>query len=133
MIHPAIFKLCKLQIDRWKEPDCFNTMGNKIDPKCKEIYDEYKKCFEDWKKETDMKQWYHEGDSQECKAILDDFHFCCKEQMSRMTNAKVPDKVLQARESVLNDRQQNNTNSSQSNQSEINNSAKDTQSTTQNQ
>ena len=86
-------------------------MGNKIDPKCKEIYAEYKKCFEDWRNETDMRQWYHEGDSEECQKILDDFHFCCKEQMSRVTNAKLPDKIAEARESVLNEKKQNDSDS----------------------
>ena len=62
-------------------------MGNGgIDPKCKAIFDRYQDCYKDWKDNTDWRQWRHEGTNEACNELLNEFQFCCKEQVSYITN-----------------------------------------------
>ena len=75
-------------------------MGNKIDPRCKGIYDEYHECWSEWKKETDWRQYYHEGGNEECNELLREFQFCSKEQIARITGYVPAEELMQIREEV---------------------------------
>ena len=75
-------------------------MGNKIDPRCKNIYNEYLECYNEWKKQTDWRQYYHEGHNEECNELLMEFHYCSKEQMARITGYVPADELMKMRDEV---------------------------------
>ena len=75
-------------------------MGNKIDPRCQTIYAEYEKCWNEWKKNTNWREYYHEGQSEECNELLTAFHYCGKEQISKMTGYVPPAELMKMRDEV---------------------------------
>ena len=75
-------------------------MGNKIDPRCKNMYDEYVKCYNEWKNEVDWRTYHHEGHSEECNELLTEFHYCSKEQIARITGYIPPDELMKMREEI---------------------------------
>mmetsp|Transcript_19039 Transcript_19039/g.30227 ORF Transcript_19039/g.30227 Transcript_19039/m.30227 type:complete len:106 (+) Transcript_19039:19-336(+) len=75
-------------------------MGNKLDPRCKSIYEEYYNCYVEWKKNTDWREYYHEGQSEECQEILTEFQYCGKEQISRMTGYVPAAELMQIRDEI---------------------------------
>ena len=75
-------------------------MGNKIDPRCKEIYAQYETCWKDWKKKTDWRHYYHEGQPTECNELLQEFKYCTSEQISRMTGYVPSKELMEIRDEV---------------------------------
>ena len=75
-------------------------MGNKIDPRCKEIYDQYYTCYQDWKKQTEWRQYFHEGHSEECNELLQEFQYCSKEQIARMTGYVPAKELMEIRDEI---------------------------------
>ncbi len=76
--------------------------GNQsIDPRCQEIYAKYDKCYKEWKQKTDWRQWYHEGESEQCQPIFNDFNFCVKEQLTAMAGEEPPKEMKAVRKRVL--------------------------------
>mmetsp|Transcript_49413 Transcript_49413/g.82240 ORF Transcript_49413/g.82240 Transcript_49413/m.82240 type:complete len:106 (+) Transcript_49413:24-341(+) len=75
-------------------------MGNKLDPRCQSIYDEYQKCYQEWQTNTEWRQYYHEGNSNECNELLNEFQYCAKEQISRMTGYVPDGELMKIREQV---------------------------------
>eukprot|EP01084_Bolivina_argentea_P221406 375018_1 len=75
-------------------------MGNKVDPRCQEIYDQYKTCYDTWKKDTDWRQYHHEGESEECNEMLQAFKYCTKEQVARMTGYVPAKELMKIRDEV---------------------------------
>merc|ERR1712228_225930 len=75
-------------------------MGNKVDPRCKAIYDQYKTCYDEWKKNSDWRSYYHEGRNEDCNELLQEFQICSKEQIARMTGYVPSGELMKIRDQV---------------------------------